>query len=151
MLEDPLSVVEFDTYGAGGPSENLLTQVGVHTFRRVPSAADRTVRVGKVGLVNSNLTVSHSTSKENAPYTTNRTNIRIDLKKVDTEGRTVVLSGSLLFSVPVGTEFGETDVDLVARLLGGLAFSGHKLTEAEVLNVDNHHQTIKRVAYQGEA
>lgn len=79
------------------------------------------VRLGKDSQLNKvKMTISHSETKENLPYVTRRSVVRLDRQKVDVNGKTVTQSAYFVTVDPVsGTLFsgaGETTFDLLQLL-----------------------------------
>jgi hypothetical protein len=96
--------VEFHGVGGGGIGASVRVQ---------PS-----FRGGKA-----TLSINHSQSKENAPYTTDRSVIRIDLKKPDSTGKLVQASAYCVVALPQGNVVSRDDCLVMVNTL--LAFLLH--------------------------
>jgi len=93
--------VAFGGSGAGTSLTLHTVSDGEGTAKRKGTAADGT----KVSQ-----TVSHSTSKENAPYVTDRTLIRYDFTRIDAvTGKPVTMSCYSLTALPQGATFTSDD------------------------------------------
>jgi len=131
MLSDPL-VVPFGKTGLDAESTAILdylaagttgTGVSMHTTdigpgnsKRVGSLPDGTKVL---------MTVSHSTSKENAPYVTDRTLIRFDLTRIDgVSGKPVTASVYSVLAFPQGPNFTSAEVSSFAEYLGAFLIQG---------------------------
>jgi hypothetical protein len=64
------------------------------------------------------LSIQHSKSKENAPYTTDRSVIRLDASRADENGKIVTVS---VYNVVANPNGGPHDADLVQRMFAGLS------------------------------
>jgi len=70
-------------------------------------------------------TVNHSLTKENAPYATERTVVRINHEKFDPNAKLVTASAYLVLVQPVGTaSFSPGSALAIARQLAGFALAG---------------------------
>ena len=109
LLDDQVWAVS-DALGVRSLTENGSVRVG----RPIISGGED---VGRV-------TISHSETKENAPYGTTRHLLRMDLKRSDpATGKPMVLSAYSVFSIPGGAAFSQDDkVDLIRTLCCTILF-----------------------------
>lgn len=69
--------------------------------------------------------VSHSTSKENAPYVTDRTSIRFDFSRVDpVTGKPVTASAYCVLALPQSSAFSTEDGVLCGAILANFVLQG---------------------------
>jgi len=82
------------------------------------------------------LTILRSETKENKPFLTRRTVIRLDRKKVNsTTGLPVTASAYIVLAQPMGPDFDEADVIELAQSLGAFVLLGQVNGDSEVLAV----------------
>lgn len=124
MLIDPL-------YIGTVPATELLSTAytaGVFSSARQYATIDISPGSSKRILVSATekglMTISHSQTKENAPYVTNRSVVRFDLQKVDAAGKTVTLSAFAVIAQPIGGGFTDADALSLARTLGAFLYTG---------------------------
>jgi len=137
MLPDPLVI----PFIGDGPLTSVRTAItaisldsaSVPTITQDGLASKRSVTLGEGahpfsgGAVPLKLgvSISHSETKENAPFTTGRTVIRIDASKVnETTGKPVVLSAYLVVVLPQSPDWTVDDAVAIARSVTGLALLG---------------------------
>jgi len=102
-------------------TSGIAAQIGSNHEHRLMSIADgKSVRKGNgdgtLLTGDFKLTISHSETKENAPYNTSRALIRWDCtKSADSEGNEVTASVYLVTALPSGGVFTEADVIAMAR------------------------------------
>jgi hypothetical protein len=115
-------------------SVSLETQVTEpKVVRLVSSGEGKTKRVGSWDTETvMSLSISHSETKENAPHVTNRSLVRLDLGRVDSEGRPVNLSAYCVVAHPQGGDFTQADAARAARTLGSLILYGFASNEANI-------------------
>lgn len=125
MLTDPIqiaipSAAEVTAIRTGTASV-VATHVGLAVTDVSPGG---TKRVGVLGGDSITLSIVHSTTKENAPYVTTRSVIRLDHVRVDVNGKPVTLSAYVVIPVPQGTVFTTAEVLSHARAIGSFLLFG---------------------------
>jgi len=129
MINDPMYV------GIAPTTPNrdvaLTTQITEpKVMRLVSSGEGKTKRVGSWDtLTVMSLSISHSVTKENAPHETNRSLVRLDLGRVDSEGRPVNLAAYCVIAHPQGGDFTQADAARASRTLGALLLYGFATAE----------------------
>jgi len=93
MLIDPLP-----KYGASGPDGAFRLIDGPSNGRTVRRADSALVDI--VGAHTATLTISHSVSKENGAVPTNRSAVRLEIKKVTSEGKSVIAHVTVVAAFP---------------------------------------------------
>jgi len=137
MLTDPLKLplmtpamwdlVIYDVLNTGATNWNTLfasagNSVDFHTTDLSPGA---TKRIGMIGSNQAVMSIGHSTSNENAPFVTDRSVMRIDLKKVNSEtGKPVTASAYLVTTAPRGSDFSVADILQLGRTVAAIPFTG---------------------------
>lgn len=94
------------------------------------------------------LTTGHISSKENAPYATDRLLQRLDVSAVDANGKSVTLSAAMTIAVPNGV-FNEADPLTLARMLALLVLYGPSTSTSDYAGTVSD-TTLKRLL-DGEA
>jgi hypothetical protein len=126
MLTDPLQFPIALPVGYVATSDfGAAVSDGIDLFTNDFSPG-RTVRIGTLDDgTKVSLTIAHSQSNENAPFQTDRTQIRVDLSKINTTtGKPVRMSVYQITSRPVGDDFSETDAWNWVRNLGLFLVTG---------------------------
>jgi hypothetical protein len=132
MLNDPLYLAAVSPNhgtlrGTMGSTSPVLPRLQL-PFRVTDLAPGKSVRVGvdsaNIPGVTRDFTISHSSSKENAPYTTLRTVCRLDVNHVDANGVSVTTSAYVVVVAPQGVAGHEqtalqTAQDLCSTVLFG--------------------------------
>jgi len=77
------------------------------------------------------LTLSRSETKENAPYVTSRTLIRLDASRVDANGKSVTISAYMVLALPNATMWNEDDMQRLARSLALLVLYGPSTSSSD--------------------
>jgi len=115
MLNDPLKLGVVSV----GTIVNLsgIAADSSVTLPTTSLAAGKSVRTGSWGGDNTTLTVSHSETKENAPYKTHRLLVRLDRRRVDANGVEVTCSAYGVVAYPQGSIFTVDEVEETARAL----------------------------------
>jgi hypothetical protein len=106
MLNDPLYVKDIRSLDGA----DLEAGVVVAPFRTIDIAPGSSSRVGALDGDKATLDIRHSSSKENAPYDTIRSNVRFTRQKVDANGKVVTLSANYTVAAPQGSGFSADDV-----------------------------------------
>jgi hypothetical protein len=139
MLDDPLSFPATETFGPGSGSAtvnaHISASVQLFTLDFSPGA---TVRSGELSDgTKVTLNIKHSLSQENAPFTTDRSLVRIDLERINaTTGKPVRASFYTLASVPRGPDFSRDDA--LAWLRNLAVFTGFgKTSSGDLVDADN--------------
>jgi hypothetical protein len=72
------------------------------------------------------LLIDNTVTKENAPFQTNRTRIRLDLTRQDVEGseKSATLSAYIVLAVPTAPMFTQADALILSRTLALFALYG---------------------------
>lgn len=119
MLNDPLYLGTTD--GSQASRSSAISSLSeLLTFHTVSTGDGVSRRTGLWvdGSTPVELTISHSSTKENAPYATVRSLVRLDLRRVDLQGRTVTLSAYAVVAFPQGEQFSDADAAHAAATLG---------------------------------
>jgi hypothetical protein len=113
MLPDPTTLIH-----PSGASINVGTSATnvVMALIEDPRNNGKTVRVGTHVGIKASLSISLTETKENKPYGTKRVTTRIDLNKIDSEGRPVQAFVSVTFGVP-NAEFTTGEINEAKRTL----------------------------------
>lgn len=130
MFNDPLYIV-VPTETNPTPQISATGETAI-PLRLTSSDAGKSTRVGTFGSSKLHLTVLHSTTKENAPYVTKRSVLRLDRKVADNAGKTVTLSAYLVVASPVGSPFSEADAIQLAAMLCSSVHGGLKTSDTGV-------------------
>jgi len=121
MLQDPIYVGLPTTTNIDNlrvyVSGSLMDLVNGLTLRTVDISPGGSVRVYNDGTTNYRLTIAHSSTKENAPYGTVRTTIRLDATRVDADGKPVTVFAQKTIGTPAG---GPHAADMPLRLSAAL-------------------------------
>lgn len=131
MLKDPIKVgLVNDVSGAGFIDYMPALYTGAITDVNLPvldfgdGATKRKVLLAD-GVTTNSMTVSHSQSKENAPYLTDRSLIRLDSVKVDSvTGKPVTMSAYIVVALPQGNTFSQNDAKYLALSLAHFVLAG---------------------------
>lgn len=151
MLNDPLRVAiqpaSVGTFDGGSASLSLST---IAAFRSLGggSVGSSVRECPSVLGCKATLTVSHSSSKENAPYDTARSLVRLDLKKVDMAGKPVNMAVYIVAALPQGGVFSESDCLSAINTLLTLCLLGD-VTDAGLFQLAAGNDLIRRVT-EGE-
>jgi len=84
-----------------------------------------------------NLTIGHSDSKENLPYGTTRQNIRLDVSRIDANGKSVTASAYLVTVRPNAELFTEADVLTIQRTLATFVLLGRLTDTGDMTSSDD--------------
>lgn len=161
MLNDPLVVAVATSLANLRANTSLGDQI---EFQLNASAMDVTMRTVSEGEgtakrkadLDSNTkirqSISHSQSKENAPYVTDRTSIRFDEDRNDVvTGKPVTMSAYLVTALPQGGTFTEDDAVALACSLALFILAGARGTGSSPRVYDAElGDTLKRIL-AGEA
>lgn len=123
MLSDPLYL---GVIGSWSPDVDANTVGGETAVFHTLSTGDRTSKRRASGITSLsgsatdqlNLSISHSESKENSPYGTTRTNIRLDVSRLDANGKSVSASVYQVTVRPNADLFTDADILLLQKTLG---------------------------------
>lgn len=127
MLQDPLKIGIIDesrhTLILSDTASTVIgTGIPLATIDVNPGGSVRTAVVSGVKYT---LTISHSQTKENAPFTTDRSLIRFDVEKTNvTTGKLVTASAYLVVAAPTGGDHTSADVLKYTRSLLTLLLLG---------------------------
>jgi len=146
MLSDPLylGIPEALVSPASVPNTEFVVVAVLH---EVPSTNGTTKRKGTVQDVFSYngvdtvvddvvLTTGHIASKENLPYATDRTLTRLDVNRVDENGKSVTLSAAMTVAVPNGV-FVDDDRLRLARMLALFVLYGPSTSSSDYAGTAN--------------
>ncbi len=147
MLSDPFYVAfptisERDTIGMqqGGSAVDVADAI---TLRLADLNPGGSVRIANDGTTSYRLSVSHSKSKENAPYATDRSVVRLDASRADGDGKIVTVSTYIVTANPIG---GPHDADMARRLQFALVtLIGYGQSDANGVFSSVDHQLSDRV------
>lgn len=130
MLRDPLPIAMLDvlTSDLNTAAQSIVT-IPFELFRLqdlTPTGSRRSAAgVGDYGTFRGNLSINHTLTKENAPYQTERTSIRLDHVCVDPNGKPVTSSGYFVAVNPIGSStFVPTPASRLIRQLAMFALFG---------------------------
>lgn len=134
MLNDPMYIATELNPGQIATTSNYS---GMNVFRLTDVAPGRSVREGVLGGFPASLTISHSQTKENAPFATTRSVIRLD-RKVYSEsiGKTATLSAYLVVAQPVMAEATPETAAALARALAAQCLFGIQTSSVSTEAVD---------------
>jgi hypothetical protein len=128
MLSDPLYLgvpVTFPVTNSGTLDSNVTSAFVVHNVGGGVGSSRRTgIDPTMAGSVPATFTISHSETKENAPYVTGRSLIRLDLTKVDAVGKEVTMSVYAVIALPQCSLFSVADCARQVRTLGLFLLAG---------------------------
>lgn len=105
---------------------DVIKSIGVANLcllRTVDFSPGGTVRVGVSGDDKITLTISHSNTKESPPFGSRRSIVRLDIKRVDADGRPAVLSAYSVIVHP-NAQFTDAEAVQAARSLAFLLIHG---------------------------
>jgi hypothetical protein len=144
MLSDPLNINVVSVVPDPTAIGNDLGASSLSLF--LTDAGDgSSKRIGTLSGVKAQLSIAHSQSNENAPFPTTRTNIRLDLKKVNTEtGKTITASAYTVVVAPQGPDFSDADILMITRTLAAFLLFG-KGTGDMALDFYGNDDTLARV------
>jgi hypothetical protein len=146
MISDPITLDVMNDTRANAlfadVDDNVAASGNMHQLvRTVDFSPGKTVRKGATsadfesdGLT---LTIQHAETKENSPFTSTRTQIRLDAKRTNSvTGKPVVASVYTIFVHPSGGNFSVNDMQRLHRalalfLLFGQRGNGQTYTEGE--------------------
>lgn len=141
MLTDPLKIakVTSTTTDAGSTVTVVPSGTADCSITAYPSGGtQRKVTAGP--LTQATMTISHSTSKENAPFVTGRHVVRLDRKVQDVAtGRLLNLSAYMVVSLPEGSvNVSVTDAITLVNYLCSLLLFGEVEASGNFLDVDGN-------------